>query len=85
MTPQEKAEYLVKKFSNYAYSNTKFDNDLFVKVLKQNIEADTIEAAKQCAIFAVDEIIYAIDWHEFETPNKEIEYWQEVKIEIEKL
>ena len=40
---------------------------------------------KQCALIAVDEIVIAIDWHEFETPNKEIEYWQEVKQEIEKL
>lgn len=40
---------------------------------------------KECAIIAVDEIIYAIDWHEFEAPNKEIEYWQQVKTEIEKL
>jgi len=28
--------------------------------------------AKQCALIAVDEIIGAIDWHEFETPNKEL-------------
>jgi len=40
------------------------------------------DEAKQCAIIAVDEIIIAIDWHEFETPNKEIEYWQLVKQEI---
>ena len=41
--------------------------------------------AKKCAIIAVDEIIIAIDWHEFEPPNKEIEYWQEVKQEIQSL
>lgn len=41
--------------------------------------------AKQCALIAVDEIMNAIDWHDFETPNKEFEYWQEVKQEIEKL
>ena len=39
--------------------------------------------AKQCALKAVDEIDKAIDWHPFEVPN--IEYWQEVKQEIEKL
>lgn len=41
--------------------------------------------AKQCAIIAVNEILQAIDWHEFETPNKEIEYWNQVKHEIENL
>jgi len=41
--------------------------------------------AKKCALIAVDEIIEAIDWHEFETPNKEIECFNKVKKEIEKL
>ena len=41
--------------------------------------------AKECALIAVDEILNAIDWHKFETPNNEIEYWEEVKQEIEKL
>lgn len=41
--------------------------------------------AKQCALIAVDEIIKAIDWHYYETPNNEIQYWEEVKQEIEKL
>ncbi len=40
---------------------------------------------KQCALICVDEIIEAIDWHEFETPNTEFEYWHEVKKELEKL
>lgn len=40
--------------------------------------------AKQCALVTVDEIIDAIDWHEFETPNIELKYWQKVKQEIEK-
>ena len=38
-----------------------------------------------CALIAVDEIIDAIDWHEFETPNKEINYWQEVLNELNKM
>ena len=38
-----------------------------------------------CALIAVDEILEAIDWHNFEVPNDEIWYWQEVKQEIEKL
>ena len=40
---------------------------------------------KQCALIVVDEILEAIDWHNFEVPNDEIWYWQEVKQEIEKL
>ena len=42
------------------------------------------EIAIKHALIAVDEIIGAIDWHEFETPNKELIYWQEVKQEINK-
>ena len=38
-----------------------------------------------CALIAVDEILEAIYWHNFEVPNDEIWYWQEVKQEIEKL
>jgi len=34
---------------------------------------------------AVLRIKQAIDWHEFETPNKEIEYWQEVNNELLKM
>ena len=41
--------------------------------------------AKHCALVAVDEIIDAIFWHEFEVPNKEVKFWFEVKKEIEKL
>ena len=42
-----------------------------------------IQNAKIFALNCVYEILKAIDWHEFETPNKEIEYWNEVNIEIE--
>ena len=41
--------------------------------------------AKQCALIAVDEIIDAIDWHEYEVPNDQLKFWFEVKQEIEKL
>lgn len=40
---------------------------------------------KKCALIAVDEIIEAIDWHYYETPNNEIQYWEQVRQEIEKL
>lgn len=41
-----------------------------------------LSIAKSCALIAVDEIIEAIDWHYYETPNNEIEYWEQVKHEI---
>jgi hypothetical protein len=59
--------------------------ELVQKYFKANHQPYGFKDAKQCALIAVDEIINAIDWHEFETPNKELEYWQEVKQEIEKL
>jgi hypothetical protein len=40
---------------------------------------------KNCAIITVNHIIHVIDWHEFETPNTELDYWNEVKKEIKKL
>jgi len=43
------------------------------------------EKAKICVLKVVDEIVDAIDWHELETPITELNYWQEVKTEIEKL
>jgi hypothetical protein len=41
--------------------------------------------SKKCALIAVDEILQSIDWHEFETPNVEIDFWQEVKNELLKM
>lgn len=43
--------------------------------------------AKQCALIAVDEILnLLINVYEFdEFDNGKVEYWKEVKIEIEKL
>ena len=70
MTPKQKAKELVMLYSK------KSNN------LKQRTDWDY---DKQCALIAVDQIINAIDWHEFETPNKEIEYWNEVKNEMQKL
>jgi len=41
--------------------------------------------AKQCALIAVEEVLKAIDWHEFEQPSSLLLYWNDVKEEIEKL
>ena len=40
---------------------------------------------RDCAMVCVDEIIDAIDWHEFEVPNERLNYWQQVKQEIKQL
>ena len=69
---KEKAKELFDKFYPRA---TSYSSDR--KNQKEN--------AKQCALIAVDEILIAIDWHEFEYPNEQFEYWHEVKAEIEKL
>lgn len=40
---------------------------------------------KEYAMFCVNEVLQAIDWHDFEVPNELIEYYNNVKVEIEKL
>jgi hypothetical protein len=78
MTPQEKAKELVREFKKYAYYPKTKDDEIFVDKLKTN--------AKQCALIAVDEIldVDCCDMSEAYFYNH-IEYWQEVKQEIEKL
>jgi hypothetical protein len=71
MTPQEKAEQILLKMHKTETI--------------QGVCYMTIHEAKQCALIAVDEILEAIDWHEFEYPNEHFEYWHEVKDEINKL
>lgn len=70
MTPKEKSQEL---FDKYIYYVEAFD------------EISQVKNAKWCALFAVNEILKAIDWHEFEYPNEEIDFWIEVKQELEKL
>ena len=43
------------------------------------------EASKNCALILVNEILEEIDWHITDVPHNEISYWQDVKIEIQKL
>jgi hypothetical protein len=79
MTPKEKAEQLVNKFYNYT--------------MDVIILSTSLECCKQCALIAVDEIFEHIDYiftelEKDKLPNKfddEIEYWNEVKKEIELL
>jgi hypothetical protein len=79
MTPKEKAFELINKFNQYTvvcvthYSNGKMEEN------KQD--------AKQCALIAVDEIL---DLKHIVTLRRnmhemELEYWDEVKQEIENL
>ena len=71
MTPEQKAKELVKKYVEFKIDG---QHRIF-----------GIELSKQCATIAVNEIIDAIDWHEYETPNKELNYWLEVRKEINNL
>ncbi len=78
MTPKEKAEGLTHNF--YEIEN---DSQYF---------GVNWEIAKQCALIAVEEILKAIPneyldvWQEANMViNEDIEYWQEVKTEIQNL
>jgi|APFre7841882590_1041340.scaffolds.fasta_scaffold280949_2 hypothetical protein len=77
MTPKEKAKDLVEKFKKYAYYPKTNDDEVFINQLNNN--------AKQCALIAVDEILweiikYADNSREYVVENAN--YWQEVKTEI---
>jgi hypothetical protein len=85
MTPQEKENELLKKYSCYFHG---VDENVVYDVVIHN-------DAKQCALIAVDEIIKVCpyirqkDWETLEQLNAAniyfVEYWNEVKQEIEKL
>jgi hypothetical protein len=66
MTPREIAEELVEKFMLWKFQKCELSK----------------KQAKQCALIAVDELIYET---QFEVPNIRQRYWIEVKQEIEKL
>ena len=80
LSPKEKAEELVNKF----ISHTR----VFHEVLGWE---DYIDSAKQCAFIAVDEILQTFnnEWIKLdfwtEEINGTINFWQEVKQEIENL
>lgn len=73
MTPQEKAKELVAKYAD------EFNFDDTYRGYKQQ--------SKQCALIVVNEIlnlmINSFKWDE--NHNGNVEFWQEVKQEIEKL
>jgi|LakMenE18May11ns_1017448.scaffolds.fasta_scaffold9825801_2 hypothetical protein len=93
MTPEAKAQELVDKFREFA-DGTDSETDRYSPGVEK-------EKAKQCALIAVDEILNArplypnyVDWDDcgaayqywYEAQKEEaLEFWQEVKQEIEKL
>ena len=76
MTPKEKAIELIKKFSSFAH-------DEFGHEKINNYKS------KQCALISVDEILnnfgLRTNGQNFYTEYSAVEYYQEVKAEIEKL
>ena len=82
MTPKEKAIELVDKFNNHTVKELVY--------LKNGKVIEGKTEAKQCALIAVDEMINYFSKESFmmaypEIAISELEYWQEVKQEIEKL
>jgi hypothetical protein len=84
MTLQEKAKELVAKYQNI---------DIEIGGQYDGYLTMNLQDAKQCALVAVDEILKASPSKPIESDNgsyssdiiESIEYWQEVKTEIEKL
>ena len=76
MTPEQKAEELVEKFADYS-----------INLFDEGLNLTPIIAAKKCALVAVDEIISANPHSNPLNTNvySTMDYWQEVKQEIEKL
>lgn len=79
MTPKEKAEELVNKM--YHTDDTDYTDYVM-----------TFAHAQQCALIAVDEILETLDSPPIRTGNEShmlwkatVDYWQQVKQEIEKL
>jgi hypothetical protein len=74
MTPKEKAEELLYTYRILLMlEETDCGNEILCTVI-----------AKQCALILVSEIIEALSFHSWQNRN-EIEYYEEVKHEIEKL
>jgi len=81
MTPKEKAEELFFKFRPVIAGKQFLTGFVLMSEAK--------ELTKQCALIAVDEIIFALNDDIYIQGETDIdshrEYWQEVKQEIEKL
>jgi hypothetical protein len=74
---KEKAKELVDKFYEYNY-RVKWDIDTYKW-------EHNFDQSKQCALVAVDEIIYNIEPSvSMDVISARIKYWEQVKQEIEK-
>ena len=69
MTPKEKADELVRKYYKFGINNVPFSSFSWFE-------------CKACALIAVDELI---DHCGLVEPFLGVEYWKEVKIEIDAL
>jgi hypothetical protein len=83
MTPKEKAEWLIIKMFQPLPASKEAEKG------KEHLYYNQYNAAKQCALIAVDEILnYDLNAKcesQFEIEKRLENYWQEVKQEIEKL
>jgi hypothetical protein len=75
MTPTEKAKQLVDRFYYMLPNNGSYSGI-------NNVESRYNEA-KQCALIAVDEILFVV--RQYNDTQAEFTYWKELKDEIEKL
>jgi hypothetical protein len=69
MTPKEKAKELIEKYI-----------PLTLRLYSDYDWGEDIDSAKQCALIAVDEIIWLLNNNQVDT-----DYYKELKQEIEKL
>jgi hypothetical protein len=72
MTPEEKAKYLI------SINSLAILSEIGNKITMDQIK----EIAIQCTIISVDEIINALDFNKWQNA-KQIDYWEEVKQEIQ--
>ncbi len=81
MEAKEEAKNLVYDMMLYSSIKTEKGDSIHYEI-SHKIDK---ELAKECALIAIDRICEAIDWHKFESPNHQWDYWNKVKLEIEKL
>ena len=79
MTPKEKAKELFDKFYFVNSESVELITGEYEMLFSLH-ESD----AKQCALIALDEIIEALELNTWQN-TKQLEYYQEIKLEIEKL
>jgi hypothetical protein len=86
MTPKEKADNLYRNFFQYSDSNygaNEFEKNWYGNVLAGERKVRK-ESTKQCAIIAVDQIIIALNFNQWQN-TRQIDYFIEVRNEIEKI